>query len=215
MIKAIIFDFDGVIAESLKVKADAFSEIYKPYGKEIANKVIEHHHENGGMSRNEKFKHYHKEFLNKAISNVELDKLCVQFSNLVIKKVVLSSYVPGVMDFISSNYKKYTMIISTGTPLDEIKKIIQGRKINKYFIDVFGAPVNKTLHIQEVMKKYHFINQEILFIGDANTDIRAAAQHNIPFILRIHKFNKNLFCDYKGRKIRNFLNFSISELDQD
>ena len=116
MIKAIIFDFDGVFAESLKVKADAFSEIYKPYGKEIANKVIEHHHENGGMSRNEKFKYYHKEFLNKAISNVELDKLCVQFSNLVIKKVILSSYVPGVMDFISANYKKYAMFISTGTP---------------------------------------------------------------------------------------------------
>mgnify|MGYP006077874289 FL=1 len=50
-IKAIIFDYDGVIAESVNVKTEAFAELYKPYGTDIVQKVIKHHEANGGVSR--------------------------------------------------------------------------------------------------------------------------------------------------------------------
>ena len=39
LIKNIFFDFDGVIAESVSAKTDAFKEMYMPYGEEIAAKV--------------------------------------------------------------------------------------------------------------------------------------------------------------------------------
>lgn len=39
MIKAIFWDFDGVIAESVNVKTEAFYNLYLPYGIEIAEKV--------------------------------------------------------------------------------------------------------------------------------------------------------------------------------
>ena len=55
MIKAIIFDFDGVIAESVNVKTEAFASLYEPYGKDVVNKVEQHHLANGGVSRFEKF----------------------------------------------------------------------------------------------------------------------------------------------------------------
>ena len=42
-IKNIFFDFDGVIAESVSAKTDAFEEMYLPYGKDIAAKVVEYH----------------------------------------------------------------------------------------------------------------------------------------------------------------------------
>ena len=50
MIKAIFWDFDGVIADSVNVKTDAFYELYLPYGKNIAEKVKEYHLANGGFS---------------------------------------------------------------------------------------------------------------------------------------------------------------------
>ena len=53
-IKAIIFDFDGVIVESINVKKEAFEKLYQKYGDEIVYKVIAHHMANGGMSRFEK-----------------------------------------------------------------------------------------------------------------------------------------------------------------
>ena len=63
MIKAIFWDFDGVIAESVNVKTEAFYNLYLPYGIEIAEKVRRHHLDNGGMSRFEKFRYYQTRLL--------------------------------------------------------------------------------------------------------------------------------------------------------
>ena len=63
-LRAIIFDFDGVILDSNDVKTEAFYEMYIQYGESIAKKVVNHHKKNGGISRFQKFKLYHKKFLN-------------------------------------------------------------------------------------------------------------------------------------------------------
>ncbi len=116
MLKGIIFDFDGVIVESVKVKSDAFAELYKPYGTDTVKKVINHHEANGGMSRYEKFKIYHQRYLNRTITDENLSELSKIFSKLVVKKVIDCPYVPGVLDFIEKSYKQYKIFISTGTP---------------------------------------------------------------------------------------------------
>ena len=59
MIKGIIFDFDGVIAESVHIKSSAFSDLYKSYGEDIVKRVVKHHEANGGMSRYKKIRYYH------------------------------------------------------------------------------------------------------------------------------------------------------------
>ena len=65
---AIFFDFDGVIAESVEIKTEAFREMYISYGKEISEGVVNHHLANGGMSRFKKFPFYHDRFLNQKLS---------------------------------------------------------------------------------------------------------------------------------------------------
>ena len=62
-IKCIIFDFDGVIKDSVDIKTNAFAEIFSKYGTSIVDKVLDHHKMNGGISRFEKIKHYYKQFL--------------------------------------------------------------------------------------------------------------------------------------------------------
>ena len=139
-IKAVIFDYDGVIAESVNVKTDAFAELYKPYGTDIVQKVIKHHEANGGVSRFEKFKIYHKNYLKEDITQLEIDVLASKFSNFVLQKVIDSPYVTGVYDFISSNYKNYDFHISTGTPSDEIETILKQKSLRKFFNEVYGSP---------------------------------------------------------------------------
>ena len=60
----IIFDFDGVLVDSVEIKTNAFAFIYKEYGDDIVDKVIYHHRLNGGMSRYKKFEYYHDTLLN-------------------------------------------------------------------------------------------------------------------------------------------------------
>jgi len=183
-IKAIIFDYDGVIAESVNVKTEAFAELYKPYGIDVVQKVIEHHEANGGISRFEKFKIYHKNFLREDIDQLEIDVLANKFSNLVLQKVIDSPYVKGVYDFISSNYQKYDFHISTGTPSDEIETILKKKSLRFFFNEVYGSPEKKDLHVKKILKKYSYNKSEVVFIGDALSDRDAARNNNIFFIGR-------------------------------
>ena len=60
---AFAFEKAGGQAESVHIKTQAFYNMYVRYGEEIADQVVIHHKENGGMSRFEKFPYYHKTFL--------------------------------------------------------------------------------------------------------------------------------------------------------
>ena len=205
MLKGIIFDFDGVIAESVQVKTDAFAMLYKPYGDNVVENVIKHHEANGGMSRFEKIKLYHGQFLNKMITNDEIKEFANQFSDLVVKKVIDSPYVPGVLEYIKKKSKRYGLFISTGTPTNEMNQILDGRAISHYFNQVYGSPEKKELHIAKIISKYNYMPDELIFYGDANTDIDAAEKFNIPFVLIKNSFNEKLVEKFNGKIINSFI----------
>ena len=205
MYRGIIFDFDGVIAESIKLKSDAFAELYSTFGNNIVQKVVEHHESNGGMSRYEKIKYYHETFLQQVISHKEISELAYKFSDLVVDKVISAPYVPGVLDYIQKCNNKYKLFISTGTPTKEIKKILIGRNILHYFNDVFGSPNGKTSHIKSIISRFDIKHNELLFYGDSNEDLKAARKTDVTFTLVKNKFNKILSDKYRGNSINNFL----------
>jgi beta-phosphoglucomutase-like phosphatase (HAD superfamily) len=54
----VIFDFDGVILNSHKIKTYAFYKIFRIFGKDIAIKTAKYHLSNIGISRFKKFDIY-------------------------------------------------------------------------------------------------------------------------------------------------------------
>ena len=204
MLKGIIFDFDGVIVESVQVKSHAFAKLYSPYGTDIVKKVVEHHEANGGMSRYKKIKLYHKLFLRKVIIDEEIANLANQFSELVIEMVIAAPYVPGALEYLKKSYEKYKLFISTGTPTDEIKHILEERGIAQYFTAVFGSPEEKNDHINNIISTYGMRPNALVFYGDSYVDLDAAENAQIPFVLIKNAFNKSLIGTYKGRVIDNF-----------
>ena len=209
MIKNIFFDFDGVIAESVNVKAEAFYNIYLPYGKNIADKVREHHLANGGVSRFRKFEYYHKNFLGRDINESQINELALRFSELVLEKVVNAPLVSGISDFLNNNYKTYRLWVITGTPTEEIKIILNRKGLDNYFISAVGSPSTKSHWVNKLLKEHNLDKEECIFIGDALSDYNAAIENGIKFVLRQTEDNTRLFNDkmeISGR-INNFDNF--------
>ena len=56
MINSIIFDFDGVILESVSVKTAAFRQLFS-FAPEHVDEIVQYHLDNGGMSRFDKFRY--------------------------------------------------------------------------------------------------------------------------------------------------------------
>ena len=182
MIKAIIFDFDGVILDSVNVKTDAFAKMFSSYGSEVVEKVVQHHKQHGGISRFVKIKHYYNEYLNREIDENELEKLCYEFSKLVYDGVINSPWIEGAKEFLVENHKSYKFFIATGTPQDEIINITFDLNIAQYFCGIYGSPRKKEELIQLIINKNQLHKEEILFIGDALTDYEAAKYYSIKFI---------------------------------
>ena len=203
-IKNIFFDFDGVIAESVSAKTDAFEEMYLPYGKDIATKVVEYHKLHGGVSRYEKFKYFHKEFLNELINQEKIDELAIQFSNIVLDKVINSDEVSGANYFIEKYHTKFQFWVITGTPTTEIELIAEKRKLTSFFIGLHGSPKNKRYWTENLIKKHNLKRDEIIFLGDATTDMDAANFSKTHFALRENEENKEIFKDYKGHRFNDF-----------
>jgi len=203
-IKAIIFDFDGVIVDSLDVKVQAFLKFYAPYGNEIVEKVKQDYEFSGGISRLKKFKQYHKQFLNQDLSEGEIEKLGQAYSEIVVQQVIASAYIEGVYPFLEKNYSLYSFFVSTGTPENEAKEIIEKRGINRFFKKIYGSPTSKVEHIEHIIKHFALNRTEILFIGDSPIDRDSADDCNVKFIARL---NGNNFLTSEKYKINDFINF--------
>lgn len=177
------FDFDGVIADSVEVKTKAFYTLYKTYGDAIARKVVEHHKDNGGMSRYEKFDYYHKFFLGTQINQEVVDQLDSQFSELVVHKVVKSPEIKGVTRFLDKLcFNNKRCIINSATPKEELVEIVSKRRLSKYFSEIYGSPASKIDNLQSALNKYNLEPGDLVFFGDSETDLNAAECLDIQFV---------------------------------
>ena len=197
----IIFDFDGVIINSHKVKTQAFYEVFKYYGKNIALKAKKFHEKNIGKSRYFKFKHILKNILNKKITKNELARLDNNFEIFVQKKIKAKVPSKFLLKFLRSQKKFNNLYISTGTPQKKIIKTLKEKNLFNYFKKVYGSPGSKVSHINEI-KNYD--KKSIFFIGDSLEDYKAARETNINFILKLNSENLVLRKKKNINKINSF-----------
>ena len=73
--KIVVFDFDGVLVDSVGIKAKAYEQMYEEYGSSVVKKVRSHHLQNGGMSRFNKFKYYHETYLGEKLELRDIESM--------------------------------------------------------------------------------------------------------------------------------------------
>ena len=203
MIKAIIFDFDGVIVESVDIKTKAFTELFKKESKAISDKIVQYHLNNTGVSRFDKFKYIYKEMLHRPLSDDEFKGLCDRFAELVASAVVRAPYVRGAEEFLKNNVATYDFFITTGTPQEEVEEIVRRRKISYLFKKIYGAPTGKAEAVVDILKEENIGPGEALYIGDAMSDYNAAMKNLIHFVARIDKNSEPIFKNIDCIKIKD------------
>ena len=200
----IFWDFDGVIKESVKVKSDAFEQLFTPFGKDLAKKVRNHHEEHGGISRFDKLPIY-LEWAEQPLSEQLITQYAENFSQLVKQRVVDSPWVAGVLDYLQNNYKKQQFFLITATPQREINDILSELDILKYFKQVVGSPTSKIKAIKILLKRYNIDSQKAIMVGDSVSDYEAAKGNHVAFVLRHTSLNKKLQQKLNCKMVKNFL----------
>ena len=183
---AIVFDFDGTLVDSNEIKSKAFGELYKTYGDEIINKVLNYNDQNKGLSRLKKFKYWQENFLGQTYTDKLGEQLSISFSELVLESIVKASYIDGAHEFLKNNYHRVPLFVASGTPEQELREIVKRRKMTKFFHGVYGSPSSKKQILTHILKQYDFSPQRLLMVGDSLSDLEGAEQAKVRFVGIMH-----------------------------
>lgn len=182
---AVFFDFDGVIVDSVDIKTRAFRTLYEDHGPDVVEAVVAHHLRHGGISRRQKIRHYHSTLLGQELDREELERLVRRFSGLVEDAVVAADWVAGARALLDRAYGRLALFVVSGTPEDELQRVVARRGIAHLFSEVRGSPPEKVEVVKELLGKHRLDPGRVLFVGDAITDHDAAAAHRLPFVGRV------------------------------
>ena len=191
MIKAIIFDVDGVIIESAEIKTKAFGMLFANYPDKLPE-IIAYHQKNAGISRYIKFRYFYEKLLGQELSAQKEAELGESFSQIVLGEIFNAPFTPGAIEFLSRNKDRYHFFIASGTPEEELQKIIAHRQLSHFFKEIRGTPKQKEEIIEDILDRYPLHKKEVVFIGDAESDRTSAEKAGILFIARINSENPQL-----------------------
>lgn len=185
VLDAIVFDFDGVIVESLDIKAQVFEALFEDEGPEVRKAVLALHHAHGGTSRFIKFDWIHRDILKRPLSDERKAWLGQRFEELVVERVVACPMVAGAQDVLDALKGRLPMIVASGTPDAELKDIVARRGLSSYFLAVEGSPRKKAEIIAAQASAHGWNPGRMVMVGDAMADYDAAKATGLGFIGRV------------------------------
>lgn len=182
MIKNIIFDFDGVILDSVPTKTEGFKKLFQNFSTDEVNKLVLYHELNGGKSRYVKIKYFFNELLHKDISEQEILEYANKYSEITKEELTNPKYIiEDTLNFIKTNHKKYEMHIASGADEEDLKYICEKLDLTKYFLSINGSPKIKSEIVKDILLDNRYDINETILIGDSVNDFDSAKDNGIDF----------------------------------
>lgn len=167
--KIVLFDFDGVLVDTLdiyhsiscEVNGDMDIEEYKTFFEGNIHDAVR----KDGSKRiphtffHERFMHY--------VQNV--------------REVKIPEILKAMLGELS---KKYLLFIVSSTPNKTLEHLLEAEGVREYFTDIMGSGVHtsKVVKNKMVLEKYNVLPKDAVFITDTLGDIREARECDIDSI---------------------------------
>jgi HAD superfamily hydrolase (TIGR01549 family) len=181
--KTILWDFDGVILDSMKVRDWGFREIFKSFDNEKVEALLKYHTLNGGLSRYVKIRYFYEEILKQEITQNEVLEYANAFSVLMKKELINpNNLILESLQFIKENYKNYKFHIVSGSDGEELRYLCEKMEISSYFMTIEGSPTPKNKLVKDLLKRHNYEVSDCVLIGDSINDYEAAKDNKIQFM---------------------------------
>lgn len=180
--KSIVFDCDGVILDSNRIKTDAFRKALAEEPVELVDTFIQYHKENGGVSRYIKLQYYFNEIKKQEEYSQTLDDALARFAAIVREELIKAPMIEGVEAFLYlCQANKVPCFVNSGGDQEELREVFVERGIEHLFSMILGSPASKKENLAKLFAEDR-LSTPILFYGDAYSDYLAAKAYEIDFI---------------------------------
>lgn len=178
--QTLVFDCDGVILNSNRVKTDAFYKAALPYGAKAAELLVEYHVSNGGISRYKKFEMFLKDMVADELPGYGLGQLLASYANEVRLGLLSCEVAVGLAALREKTAHAKWLIVSGGDQA-ELIEIFALRELSGYFdAGIFGSPDTKDQILERELNCGNII-APALFLGDSQYDLEASRRAKLDF----------------------------------
>jgi phosphoglycolate phosphatase-like HAD superfamily hydrolase len=178
---SIVFDCDGVLLNSNKLKSDAFYKAALPYGEVAANALVSYHVKNGGVSRYIKFELFLRDLIPKGALGPSIDELLNVYATEV-RQSLLSCEVAKNLAELREKTKSSDWFIVSGGDQEELREVFKLRGLETLFNGgIYGSPLTKDEILTSLINSDK-ISESGVFLGDSKYDYLAATKANLDFI---------------------------------
>ena len=182
--KVIVFDFDGTLIDSNRLKYDAYFELF-PKDKlhtQAIERVLATRYEESRFS-----------ILAEILQRLEIKKVPIsagqglneladRYNDLVVSGAKTCPEMPGAEKSIKQLSTRYRLYVSSTTPDTPLKEIIEHRGWAEYFVDIFGYPHKKAETLKLIKKQEGIDSSELIVVGDGESDRKSAEENRCQFI---------------------------------
>ena len=189
-IKIIVFDFDGTLVDSNRLKHDAFFEVFP---------ADEHHARTVQRVLSEMNEQSRFVILEVILQRLGLKKgaglgrkvkeLAGRYNEIVISGAKNCPEMPAAETVLKSLSGRYRLYLSSMTPDKELKEIVRFRNWSGYFEDIYGYPHQKSATIQQIMERENARPGQVVVVGDGNSDRQSADANACCFVQVTPDFN--------------------------
>lgn len=199
-----IFDCDGVILNSNKLKNKFFIKAVNQYSNAEKLEFEKFIKLNKGLSRYKLFEEFYSKIvkIDKKIYKTNYIKSLNFYNNEIKKNYIKCKYVPGVIKFIKK-YQNKDMYVISGSNQIELNNLFKKKDIFKFFKKIYGSPNSKSENAVKFKKKIK--SKKILYFGDSYIDYKVSKILKSQFVF-IHGYSDDTILQ-KYRNLYKFKNF--------
>ena len=179
--RSLVFDCDGVVLDSNRVRAQAFYNAALPYGESYAAALREYHILHGGVSRYVKFEVLLRDMVGVPVTEQAMAALLHAFTTEATIGLLQCEIAPGLAELRAATPDANWILVS-GADQSELRHVFQQRGIAAWFDDgIFGSPLNKDQILAREIASGNCRSPGIFF-GDSRYDHQAAVRAGLDYV---------------------------------
>lgn len=193
----LVFDFDGVILDSIALKRRAFASIFSEHTA-LLDRIIDYNANQPGVPRQVKVRFVCEQILQ--VDNIETAVAIYLHRYAEALKITAANacLIAGVQAFLEQT--DASKFVCSSAPQEEVVELATKHQIAHHFLHIYGYPYRKAEILQELKGKY----QRLVFFGDAMADYEAACLAGVGFIGVVNAQGEDRFKGLSLPKIQGF-----------